>query len=76
MTIAHTAEKPLAHALAIWIGRRYGVVVAASGAAVRRLGSYNRICTELAQYSNRELKDMGITRGDIRRIAREGNRQT
>jgi uncharacterized protein YjiS (DUF1127 family) len=35
---------------------------------------YNRTVTELQALSNRELADLGISRGDIARIAREAVR--
>ena len=35
---------------------------------------YNRTVTELKALSNRDLADLGISRGDIERIAREAVR--
>ena len=35
---------------------------------------YRRAVNELSGLSNRELDDLGIARGDIRRVAREGRR--
>lgn len=35
---------------------------------------YNRTVAELESLSNRELADLGISRGDIRRVAREAAR--
>lgn len=35
---------------------------------------YNRTVSELASLSNRELNDLGISRTDIHRIAREASR--
>ena len=33
---------------------------------------YRRTCNELSRLSNRELTDLGISRGDIPRVARYG----
>ena len=38
---------------------------------VRRWRTYLRVRNELEAYSERELNDIGISRGDITRIARE-----
>jgi uncharacterized protein YjiS (DUF1127 family) len=35
---------------------------------------YRRAVNELNTFSNRELDDLGITRTDIRRVARSGHR--
>ncbi len=37
----------------------------------RRWATYQRVRAELETYSERELNDMGISRGDITRIALE-----
>jgi uncharacterized protein YjiS (DUF1127 family) len=41
------------------------------GLLVRRWGTYLRIREELGTYTDRELNDMGMSRADIGRIARE-----
>ncbi len=41
---------------------------------VRRWQRYNRTVSELNHLSNRELADLGLTRSDIPRIAREAIR--
>ena len=38
----------------------------------RRWRNYRRTINELEKLSTRELSDLGIGRGDIRRIARNG----
>jgi uncharacterized protein YjiS (DUF1127 family) len=37
----------------------------------RRWATYQRVRAELESYSERELNDMGISRGDVTRIALE-----
>jgi uncharacterized protein YjiS (DUF1127 family) len=44
-------------------------IIAAKVAAWRR---YREIVRELSQFSDQELADMGITRGDIARVANDG----
>jgi uncharacterized protein YjiS (DUF1127 family) len=41
---------------------------------VRRWKRYNRTVSELSHLSNRELADLGLTRSDIPRIAREATK--
>lgn len=41
---------------------------------VRRWQRYNRTVSELNHLSNRELADLGMTRSDIHRVAREATR--
>lgn len=41
---------------------------------VRRWQRYNRTVTELSHLTNRELADLGMTRSDIPRVAREAIR--
>ena len=41
---------------------------------VRRWKRYSRTVSELNHLSNRELADLGLTRSDIPRIAREATR--
>jgi uncharacterized protein YjiS (DUF1127 family) len=38
---------------------------------IRRWQRYNRTVSELNNLSNRELADLGLTRSDIPRVARE-----
>jgi uncharacterized protein YjiS (DUF1127 family) len=42
---------------------------------VRRWKRYSRTVSELSHLSNRELADLGLSRADIPRIAREASRQ-
>jgi|APTNR8051073442_1049403.scaffolds.fasta_scaffold93619_2 uncharacterized protein YjiS (DUF1127 family) len=37
--------------------------------SLARRGAYNRLIREIESYSDRELSDMGTTRGEIRREA-------
>jgi uncharacterized protein YjiS (DUF1127 family) len=41
---------------------------------IRRWQRYNRTVSELSHLSNRELSDLGLSRSDIPRIAREAAR--
>lgn len=43
-------------------------------APLRRYAEYSRIVAELSEFRDRDLRDMGIARTDIKRIAREGSR--
>lgn len=50
-------------------------IEAAVAAAQTRRETERRVLRELASYDDRELRDMGISRFDIRRIAREHAQQ-
>ncbi|MEM6589151.1 MAG: DUF1127 domain-containing protein [Pseudomonadota bacterium] len=39
--------------------------------AIARRRTYNKVVRELSAMSTRELTDINLTRGDIRRVARE-----
>ncbi|MEO0370141.1 MAG: DUF1127 domain-containing protein [Pseudomonadota bacterium] len=39
--------------------------------AVAQRRTYNRVLRELSAMSDRELTDINLTRGDVRRVARE-----
>lgn len=41
---------------------------------IQRWNRYNRTVSELSHLSNRELADLGISRSDISRVAREAAR--
>lgn len=42
---------------------------------IRRWQRYNRTVSELNNLSNRELADLGLSRSDINRVAREAVRK-
>lgn len=71
MSMAYTEDRTAPRGAFDALTRRVAALRTAMAGARARRAAYRRTFAELAGLSDRELSDIGIARGDIRRIARE-----